>query len=95
MATIMDDEYYSLQDPETVVFHAFIRSTGEAVLAPARKTLSTVRAVRRFCSSIMQNLQNALITRSIYDLHYQYERSLEISEPVSATSHRQSSPTQI
>lgn len=76
-APITDDEFHSFPGPETLAYHAFMHRAGESFKAPARRVLSMAGAVRRICSSLYWELQNALVTRSIYDLHYQYEKSLD------------------
>lgn len=72
----MDDEYPSFPDPETLALHALLDGFEVALRAPARKALTAARAARRFWSGLLQEAQNILISRSIYDLTYQYDRSL-------------------
>lgn len=72
----MDDEYPAFPDPETLALHALMDGFEETLRAPARKAMTAVRAARRLWSDILQEAQNMLISRSIYDLTYQYDRSL-------------------
>lgn len=71
----MDDEFRSFPGPESLAIQAFLEGFEEAFRAPARKALSAAGVIRRACSDMLEEVQNALISKSIYDIDYQYEKS--------------------
>jgi hypothetical protein len=77
MEDVMDDEAACFTDLASVMLQTAAHSVREAVYCPFRKTSLTLQAARRHYGNIVRDMQDYFISKTVFDLEYQYRNSLE------------------
>jgi hypothetical protein len=76
---IREDETDFFPDPDAIMYQAFVDRIQKLLRAPFTLMVSEAKAIQRICRDLGGDLRSFLLSKTDYDLEYQYDNLLRRS----------------